>query len=126
MLEILAVERFAARFDRGGENERVVEGERMLASHRDRGGMSGGSDRDNVAEPIADDGKGGFDLRPRASALPVRDMRELVEHLGADDAPLRESFEGAPALLDIQKCVDENVGVEEQAQRSFASSRSNL
>jgi hypothetical protein len=43
----------------------------------------------------------------------VRDVREFVEHLRADDAALRKDFSSALALLHIQKRVDENVRVEE-------------
>jgi len=53
-------------------------------------------------------------------------MGEFVQHLGADDAPEGEDFQSSLTLLHVEKRVDQNVRVEEQAQRSFASSRSNL
>ena len=39
MLEILAVEGFAFGLDRRGENQRVVEGNRMVARQRYRGSV---------------------------------------------------------------------------------------
>ena len=59
----------------------------MIAGERNRGGVGSGRDRDDVAEPVADDGKGSLDFRPRTPPLLVRDMGEFVERLRADDAP---------------------------------------
>jgi hypothetical protein len=78
VLKILAQKRFAAGFERGREDQGVVEGKRMVARQSYSAAVGGGTDRDDVAKPIAYDADRCFDLRPGAPALLVRDMGELV------------------------------------------------
>jgi hypothetical protein len=78
VLKILAQERFAACFERGREDQGVVEGKGMVARQSYGAAVRGGTDRDDVAKPIAYDADRCFDLGPGAPALLVRDMRELV------------------------------------------------
>jgi hypothetical protein len=78
VLEVFTVERIAARLDRGGEDQRVVKGQRMIAREHDRCGVGGGCDWDDIVEPIANNPKRRRNRRRRAYE-PAGSGKKLVK-----------------------------------------------
>src|SRR5579863_2819863 len=126
VLKILAIEPRAAGFERGGDDQRVVEGEPMIACEGDSVGVGRKRQRRNVGKSIEDDGERVLNIAPGSLMLPPHDIDELIQHLRADRAAVGEGGAGGVLLRYVEKGVDEDVGVEKTRHRSFASPRSNL
>ena len=126
MLEILAVERFAARLDRGGEDQRVINVEIVAPGERDGEFVRRQRDRPYVIYERPEVGQRRLDDRPIEAKFLAGDPHELVENLGADDAAIAESAPGDIAARIVRNRINEDISVEERRHRSLASSRSNL
>ncbi len=126
VLHIFREQRVTAGFERCGDNEGIVEGKAVGLGERHGAGVRFGGHGSDVGKSVPDDSDGRFDFGPRALALPACDVGELVEHLRTDDSAFGDNVQSTRPLLDVEKGIDENVGVDETAQRSFASSLLNL
>jgi len=96
----------------------------VIFGERPRGGMQFERQRQRRIDQREHIGDRFGDFAPISLLLAPRDGSELVEHLHAELTAGGEE-RARPIGLAIQLLgIDENVGVEEGAHRSFASSRS--
>lgn len=94
MLHVFAIEDIAACFDRGSDDERIIECEAVVSGYGESARVGVQRDRDDVNKRNSKLLKSEFDLRPISAELSAGDMDELVQHLNTYIAAAGEAAGG--------------------------------
>ena len=83
MLHVFTVERVAAGLDGGGNNERIVERQAVLAGKGYGTSVRVQGDGHDIVDRGTEQPKGQLDLRPVVAKFTPGDVDKLVQHLDA-------------------------------------------
>ena len=100
MLHVFSEQRIAASLKRGCDDERIIEGEAMIASEQESGLVGRYPEVAHASRSTAHKSKRRLDIEPRPVELAPCNIGKLIQHLNADRASRgQEPFRGWAAWI---------------------------
>ena len=126
VLHVLGEQRVAARFLRRGYDQRVVEGDVVVAGERPAALLIATVKGSAGSNALLTSARTSSNVAPTPPQLLAQNIRQFVQNLHADRAACRDEVLRDFRLYTGLLRMDQDVRIQECAHRSFASSRSNL